>query len=687
MSEVNTYQIAFSAWREVDTKVGPRQVRSGEPTAEFWDAWRGESEKMKLRGFALSKNLSGAWQVAQWREISPEETASRDEARNASRAAISDAEIPVPDGLSYLPYQKAGIVYATSRPNTLIGDEMGLGKTIQAIGVINSDPTVYSAIVVCPASLRLNWQREIEKWSVRPFRIGIVEGSKFPKNDPEIVIINYDVLAKHLPRLSESIFDVGIFDEAHYLKNLKTQRTKAALALKSLRWLFLTGTPILNKPIELFPMLTRLDPEGLGKNFMSYARRYCKAHKTRFGWDFSGSSNLPELQDKLRERCMVRRKKADVLKDLPPKRRQVIEVSPDKSLRLIDDEHLLVAKREATLVQLRIAYELAKASDDDAEYRAALESLRSETRITFSTMAETRKLMALEKVPYVVEHLRESIEGGPVVCFAHHREVIARIFAEFPNDAVVITGDTNMADRQWAVDEFQAGRKRLFLGNMQAAGVGLTLTASSHVVFAELDWTPAVILQAEDRCHRIGQQNSVLVQHILFEKSIDANMAKAIVSKQNVIDDALDNERLAEIEDEVVEPKREPAATESLSRTRLKAAAKNITVPQSKAIHEALRLLASYCDGAREVDGAGFNKLDTAIGKSLAYLPALTQRQAALGATIVRKYRRQIPADLLAVIFTENGDSKNGGEIRKEKRRASAVSDLPGLENSGSLDR
>lgn len=659
---METYSINFSAWREVDTKFGPRQVRSGAPTDEFFAAWRAESEKMKLRGFVLSKSLKGEWQVSEWRQISPEEAARRAESFIASRAAESDAEIPVNEPLEYLPYQRAGIVYAAGRPNSLIADEMGLGKTIQALGVINVDSTIQSVIIICPASLRLNWEREARKWLVRDFSIGVVDGGQaknFPREIPDILIINYDVVSKHSERLAEIIFDAAICDEAHYLKNLKTKRTKATLAIKAGRWIFLSGTPILNKPVELFPLLTKLDPEGLGKNFMSYGRRYCKAHKTRFGWDFSGASNMPELQTKLREKFMIRRLKSDVLKDLPPKRHQVIEVSPNKKIRLIDDENLLVAEREEMLTRLRVATELAKASDDDAEYRSALEALRVETRVTFANMAGIRKAMAIEKIPYVVEHLESALENGPVVCFAHHRDVVAGIAAPFGDRAVTITGETSMIDRQRAVDDFQSGAKDLFVGNLQAAGVGITLVRSSHVLFAEISYVPAELAQAADRVHRIGQTNSVLIQYLMFAGSIDANMARSVVEKLSVIDKCLDDDpERAEFASVIVEPKRDPGATESLSRTKLKKAAASISAEQNLAIHDALRLVSAYCDGAFKEDGRGFNKFDTMIGKALASEPVLTSRQAALGLEIVRRYRRQVPAELMKIAI-------NGSDSRE----------------------
>jgi len=185
-------------------------------------------------------------------------------AREQSRATDAAIDIPAPTGLTYLPYQKAGIAYAINRANCLIGDEMGLGKTIQAIGVINADPTIRRVLVICPASLKINWLREMNRWLVIPHRIAIANGT-FPTED--IVIINYDILKKHAASLRAMAWDLLIIDEAHYLKNPKALRTievlgkynkdlsKAITPIPAKQKIFLTGTPITNRPIELWPIL------------------------------------------------------------------------------------------------------------------------------------------------------------------------------------------------------------------------------------------------------------------------------------------------------------------------------------------------------------------------------------------------------------------------------------------------
>lgn len=570
----------------------------------------------------------------------------------ASRQADADVVIPAPAGLEYLPYQKAGIAYASRRDRVLIADEMGLGKTIQAIGVINADESIRRVLVICPASLRLNWKRELEKWLVDEFTIAVAEGKNCPAS-ADILIINYDICDRHAAVLRSGNWDLVIVDEAHYLKSPDAKRTVAILGREAnrkkeqeavepipcRRLVLLTGTPIPNRPVEAWPLVRAL---GVEKSFFAYAQRYCAAIQRRFGWDFSGSSNLGELQDKLRAKAMVRRMKADVLKELPAKRRAVIELPAMGAKAEVKAEAEAWESAEAKMEALRTAVELAKASDDPDVYRDAVARLKEAATAAFTELSHLRKETALAKVPFVVEHLANCLEQGEkVVCFAHHKDVIAKIIERFDSKIVVsITGDTPMVARQAAVDRFQKDAScQLFIGNIQAAGVGLTLTASAHVVFAELDWVPGNVTQCEDRCHRIGQTDSVLVEHLVLEGSVDARMARTLIEKQAIISAALDDEAA-----EVVPatPVRDASATESASRRAIIAAAKVITPEEVAQIHADLITLAMRCDGARKLDGAGFNAIDSAVGKSLAACIALTPRQAALGAKIVGRYRKQL---------------------------------------------
>lgn len=588
---------------------------------------------------------------------------ARKDAFAASSATDSSADIPKPEGLEYLPYQRAGIEFALGKDAVLIGDEMGLGKTIQALGVINSTPKAKRILIIVPASLRLNWQREAEKWLVnKDLSIGIAIGSTWP--DTDVVIINYDILTKHKAQLRKRTWDVLICDEAHYLKNPKAARTKQVFGdwrykekvwkidpLKAKRRVLLTGTPIVNRPIELWGLANYLDPEEFN-NFFAYARRYANAHNNGWGWDFSGAANLDELQEKLRTRFLVRRLKKDVLKDLPAKRRQIIELPANGASKLVAAEQAAWSAQEERLSALKLAVDLSKVSEDPEAYQRAVAALRDGATAAFEEMSAARHDTALAKVDYVVDHVADAAESGKVLVFAHHLDVVAKLADGLRAKGlkvVTLTGSDSLLSRQAAVDSFQQDDEtKVFIGNIRAAGVGITLTASSHVVFAELDWVPANLSQAEDRAHRIGQTNSVLVQHLVLEGSLDQQIASQLVTKQQVIDAALDEEvdldfkvpTIPVAEDATPISKREVEKFE-------KEKGHDISPEQQAAIHDCLRILAGICDGAFSRDEVGFNGVDTTFGHSLAAQGSLSPKQAFFGQKIIRKYHRQLPAALL----------------------------------------
>jgi SWI/SNF-related matrix-associated actin-dependent regulator 1 of chromatin subfamily A len=435
----------------------------------------------------------------------------------ASRAVDADIAIPSPEGLAYLGYQRAGVAYMLAHTNTLLADEMGLGKTIQVCGLINACPDVLRVLIVCPASLRLNWKRELEKWLTVPMSIRIIDSKTAVIPNAAIHIVNYDILH----RFPWQGYDLLVLDEAHYCKNETARRTKKALAIRAPRKVFLTGTPILSRPIEIYSLVKTLSP-ALWPSRSGFGMRYCNGFLGTWGYDFTGASNLEELNTKLCGSIMVRRLKVDVMSELPQKSRQIIELPANgKTLR-----------REK---KFRDTYD------------AAVRDLARPHEIAFENLSLVRHETALEKVPQVIEFVIDALESSEkVVIFAHHRDVIEKLeqglAAFWPR---VITGDTPLATRQCHVDEFQVNPSiRVLIGNMQAAGVGITLTAASHVIFAELDWVPGVVTQAEDRLHRIGQKDAVLVQHLVLEGTIDAAIARTLVAKQNVLDAALDGKEI-----------------------------------------------------------------------------------------------------------------------------------------------
>ena len=318
------------------------------------------------------------------------------QAVQASRATDATVDLPAPAGLVYKPYQRAGIAFALDRPNVLFADEQGLGKTIEAIGVINADPTIKSVLIVCPAGIKLNWRRELQRWLTRPMSIGLATSEGLPQTN--VVIVNYDILLRLAPAIRARTWALVCLDEVHYAKNKAAQRTQALFGrwdqktrsweiepLRPLRWIAMTGTPILNRPKELWTMVHAFDRQGLGRDWRAFHQRYCAGHQDRYGWNIDGASHLDELNTKLRSSFMVRRLKRDVLPELPPKVRQVIVLEPSaKALALIKREAALLARvtEAKTLV--------GAASDDEAAYQAAIKALED---------ASARRLRGDERDP------------------------------------------------------------------------------------------------------------------------------------------------------------------------------------------------------------------------------------------------------------------------------------------------
>jgi SWI/SNF-related matrix-associated actin-dependent regulator 1 of chromatin subfamily A len=629
--------------------------------------------------------------AAQLRDEADPATEERIEAELAKRharfelssapQAVTTIDLPKPDGEEYLPFQAVGITYALPRKRVLIADEMGLGKTVETLGVINAlhktGQRMY-VLVICPASLRINWSREAAKWLVSKPTIEIVQGSARDRvcegdGDIFLTIINYDVLKRHHSLLHCRTWDVMVADEAHYLKNPKAARTVAVFGkrgkengewtwkekpIEAERKLFLTGTPILNRPVEVWTIAHEC-ARDLFPSWWEFVHEYCAAVRGRYGLDVSGASNMDKFQRLARETFMLRRLKRDVLKELPAKRRHVMELPTNGAGDAVEKEQAAWNRFQEKIQELRAVAELAKAAENDAEYEAAVLRLQEDCQLAFTEIAKERHRVALSKVPAVVQVVTDLLESGEkLVLFAHHRDVIEALGKALAKYGVVtVTGATSMKKRQENVDRFQTDEgTRLFIGNMKAAGVGITLTAASTVVFAELDWTPANVTQAEDRCHRIGQLESVLVYHMVFDGSIDARIARALVAKQRVIDAALDDAVQWEEPELVAHPtkKADEPATGKVRRAQIKREAPKLTKEQIEAVHLGLRMLAGMCDGARNLDGAGFNKMDTRIGKELAAQATISARQAALGQRFITKYRRQLPPELVE-------QAKNGG--------------------------
>lgn len=418
-------------------------------------------------------------------------------------------------------YQIKGVLHILKNKKAYLGDEMGLGKSLQAL--ISAD---YSnnlpCLIIAPNTLKINWFREVEKFI--PHRKAFVISSKTKELEPaDFYIINYDIVAKMLDLLMTIKFNFIVFDESHYIKNSKTQRSKSIKNLIKLQncenILMMSGTPITNRTKELLPQLELLGVvEKVAWSSWDFLMRYTGAfQRTIRGkkvWDFNGSSRINELYQKMNDSFYLRREVKQVLNELPEKTRNNIYLEIDNRS------------------------EYKKAYNDIRKYILETKDKKLKFGSEHLVKIETLKqILAKGKLEAVKEWVNNVIENEKLVLFAHHKEIIAELKNYYP-DALSITGEDSITDRDNAVQQFQNDPdKKLIICSIKAASTGLTLTASRNVAFIELVWTPAEHDQAEARCHRRGQKDHVNVYYLLAENTIeDLNIMPLIEQKRVVFD-------------------------------------------------------------------------------------------------------------------------------------------------------
>jgi SWI/SNF-related matrix-associated actin-dependent regulator of chromatin subfamily A-like protein 1 len=441
-------------------------------------------------------------------------------ARSAGLVALSAATdaglddlVPPTLGGELKPFQRAGVEYLLKQRRSFLADEQGLGKTVEALATIEADGA-YPAIVVCPASLKLNWMREIERWL--PARSAqMLDGTRGAVPPADLTVVNYDIVAGRLEALTSLAPRAVALDESHYCKNPGTKRTQAAQRLcaavpREGLVLALTGTPLMNRPPELISQLRILGRLG---DFGSGAR---------FGQRFRGEDAHQRLHWHLRARCFARRLKADVLPQLPAKTRAVVPVALDNEAEYRLAERDVIAWLRSQPLDLRAL---------DAKVAAALRAQRLVRLNALKLLAARGKLHA------ALHWIHDFLSSGErLVVFARHREIQHAVIERFPA-ALHVLGDDSQRARDAAVQAFQAPHSdgQLIVCSIEVAGQGITLTRSSNVAFLELDWTPAKHDQAEDRCHRIGQQDAVNASYLLAANTIDETIATLLERKRAVI--------------------------------------------------------------------------------------------------------------------------------------------------------
>lgn len=419
-------------------------------------------------------------------------------------------------------HQKEAIIKLLENDKFILADDMGLGKTSSAI-MASIEVKPNKTLIICPASLKQNWKREIQNYTDKP--IYICESKNYD-DSADYVIINYDILknfhslkSKEESIIQKSKFDLIILDECHYIKNPQASRTKLINDIcKDIKriWL-LTGTPLTSRPIDYFNLLSLVD-SPVSKNWMAYVRRYCAGYQFTVGmnkvWNVNGASNLDELRERTAP-ILLRRLKENIL-DLPEK--------------IITPIYLKLKSKEYENVM--------------GEYFDWVKNNPKESKslsVQFTKLMKVRQIIANEKVKNTIELIENTLEQErKVIVFSNFTDSLNNIYEHFKKNAVKLDGSSTMKQRQDSVDKFQNEDKiKVFVGNIKAAGVGITLTSGDVVIFNDLSFVPADHSQAEDRAYRIGQKNSVSVLYPIFENTIEGIIYDMLDRKKKIISTVL----------------------------------------------------------------------------------------------------------------------------------------------------
>jgi SWI/SNF-related matrix-associated actin-dependent regulator 1 of chromatin subfamily A len=417
-----------------------------------------------------------------------------------------------------LEHQKEAIQKLVENKKFILADDMGLGKTTSTI-IASLEASSKKVLIICPATLKINWKREIENYSDKS--IYIAEGKNF-STDADFVIINYDIIKNfHDPKkkddseILKANFDLVIVDEAHYIKNGQAQRTKLINDLVKTvdRLWLLTGTPMTSRPMDYFNLLSLVD-SPVSKNWLAYAVRYCGGYQFNAGgrkiWNVTGASNLEELRDRT-SGTILRRLKENVL-DLPDK--------------IITPVYLKLKSK---------SYE-----DVMGEYYDWYDKNPDESKsltVQFSKLTKVRQIIADEKISQTIELAENIIEQDKkVIIFCNFTDSLNKITEHFGKIAVKLDGSCSQIQRQNSVDQFQDNPKiKVFVGNLKAASVGITLTASESIIFNDISFLPSDMAQAEDRAYRYGQKCNVLVYYPIFQNTIENIIYEIVNNKKKVI--------------------------------------------------------------------------------------------------------------------------------------------------------
>ena len=466
------------------------------------------------------------------------------------------------------PFQTVGVSFMNFlEGRALIADEMGLGKTVQGLAYLQLHPELLPAIIIVPSSVKINWQREITKWTTIK-KVQILSGQKTYKLTGDIIIINYDIVSFWIKPLIKYNAKFLLLDEGHRIKSDSAKRTKAVKKLgKSIKRVSgLTGTPIENFPIEIYNLVNLIDPTLFPSAYL-FKKRYCGPTFNGFGWDYNGHSNEQELFEKL-QKVMIRRFKKDVLPELPDKVHSIIplEISNKEEYRKANTNFLQYIRdtlgeefdNDRKTVEIKLKEELKEFMEkyDIGEIEVGSRTMNIEkAKIEFqeegvyrkskaeviTKIAVLRQIALRGKMDQVIEWIKDFLESGEkLVVFAIHTFVIDMVTEAFPKISVKVNGSVTGKKRQDAIDRFQSDPKcKLFCGQIIAAGEGINLTAASNLVHLELPWNASKLDQASDRIHRMPQRKACNIWYLIAMNTIEEKFAEIIDNKRKVSDKVL----------------------------------------------------------------------------------------------------------------------------------------------------
>ncbi len=465
-----------------------------------------------------------------------------EKAQNANRikeAKTSSLQIRGIKGDLY-EYQKLGIEFLiNSGGRALLADSPGVGKTVQALGYI-THMGYKRNLIVCPASVKFSWESEAEKWTnLKSFVIDSHTKLDEIDSNVELIIINFDILEKFHKEFLKYKWDSMVVDESHLIKSQKAKRSKVIKLLSKVipNIVMLTGTPVLSRPMEMFNILSMIDPKEWN-NYYGYATRYCDGKQGYWGFEAKGASNLTELKARI-SKYFLRRTKEEVLKQLPPKNRIEIKIDLPKEERAQYD---LV---ESNLVKYLKEYKKDKTEKDIEK------SLAAEKLVKLNLLREINTMGKIPTVKELIDNIMEADEK--VIVLSSFNAPLKELQEMYEESSVLLLGETPIDERGEMVKKFQTNpNTKIFFGGTRSAGVGITLTAASNVIFLDLPWNPADLDQGENRAHRPGATyESLNIYQIISKDSIDGFMKKLLAHKQRIINQLVEGQ-VVEKEDKML---------------------------------------------------------------------------------------------------------------------------------------